>query len=69
MQKRVLKASIIFILIIAVVFAGYKVLTRNSSKNAQAQTYSIARVTRGDLEVVLDGLSGTLQPMDQDSVD
>jgi len=68
-QKRVLKASIIFILIIAVVFAGYKVLTRNSSKNAQAQTYSIARVTRGDLEVVLDGLSGTLQPMDQDSVD
>lgn len=69
MQKKVLKILLTFILIVAVIFTGYKWWTRNSSKNAQTQTPSIARVLRGDLEVVLDGLSGTLQPMDQETVD
>jgi len=68
-QRKVLKVSLILILIFAAVFAGYKMWAKDPSKNAQAQTYSIAKVTKGDLEVVLEGLSGTLEPMDQETVE
>lgn len=68
MQKKLLKTVIVFILIVAVVFAGYKWWSgNNSSKKTLAQTSSTARVTRGDLEVILKG-SGTLQPNDQATI-
>lgn len=69
MQKKIFKTALAFILIAAVIFAGYKWWSgRNSSNKTLAQTSSTARVTRGDLEVVLKG-SGTLEPMDQDTID
>jgi len=69
-QKKVFKTALVFILIAAVIFGGYKWWSgRNSSNKTMAQTLSTATVTRGDLEVVLDGLSGTLEPMDQDTID
>ena len=68
MQKKVFKAALVFIIIVAVIFAGYKWWSGNNSSNKTlAQTSSIARVIRGDLEVVLKG-SGTLEPKDQDTI-
>ncbi|MDI3481039.1 MAG: HlyD family secretion protein [Tepidanaerobacteraceae bacterium] len=68
MPKKLIKTSIVIILIAALAFAGYKWWSgNNSSKKTLAQTSSIARVTRGDLEVTLSA-SGTLEPMDQDTI-
>ncbi|MCR4432218.1 MAG: HlyD family efflux transporter periplasmic adaptor subunit [Tepidanaerobacteraceae bacterium] len=68
MPKKLIKMSFVLILIAAVVFAGYKWWSgNNSSKKTLAQTASVARVTRGDLEKVISA-SGTLEPMDQDTI-
>ena len=68
MSKKVLKPVIAAALIIAVAFGVYLWRqNKNSIKNTTAKNMATARVTRGNLEVVLKG-SGTLLPMDQETI-
>ncbi len=68
MSKKVLKPAIAAALIIAVLFAGYMWRRNNNSiRKTTAQNMAMAKVTRGNLEVVLKG-SGTLLPMEQETI-
>lgn len=68
MSKKVIKIAIICAAVAAVIFAGYLWKQKSSSKGtAAAQRLSTAVVTRGNLEVVLKD-SGTLEPMEQETI-
>ena len=68
MSKKVIKIALICAVIIAVVFAGYLWKQKSSSRGtASAQKLSTAKVTKGNLEVVLKD-SGTLEPMEQETI-
>ncbi|WP_213950718.1 efflux RND transporter periplasmic adaptor subunit [Tepidanaerobacter syntrophicus] len=68
MSKKVMKIAIICVVVAALIFAGYLWKQKSSSKGtASAQKLSTAKVTKGNLEVVLKD-SGTLEPMEQETI-
>ncbi|GAQ24607.1 efflux RND transporter periplasmic adaptor subunit [Tepidanaerobacter syntrophicus] len=68
MSKKVIKIAIICVVVAALIFAGYLWKQKSSSKGtAAAQKLSTAKVTKGNLEVVLKD-SGTLEPMEQETI-
>lgn len=65
--KKIIKTAIIAVLIISSTAAGFLWWKKNASGKTQAPSFRTARVTRGNLDVVLKS-SGTLKPMEDATI-
>jgi HlyD family secretion protein len=67
LPKKIIKTTIIAVLIISATAAGFLWWKKNASGKTQAPSFRTARVTRGNLDVVLKS-SGTLKPMEDATI-
>jgi HlyD family secretion protein len=65
--KKIIKTAIIAVLIISSTAAGFLWWKKNASGKTQAPSFRTARVTRGNLDVVLKS-SGTLEPVEDATI-